>query len=258
MENFTKMRRSAIVSIFALSALAAHAQLNPLIQPPPSSVPPVPGPMEASAPPPGMDGPPPDAPVLIGTVEGDTYVSPTGIFKVPIPVLPSLGGVITDTQNVVTFQDAFNTHISIAAFKQDATQRWQLSFLGIKDYLQYFLNNFVLPDFAKSFPKVQLDTNGVYIKNFDGALIAFILLPGGSMFSSRIPHIADEAKPPVAKRGNMLFVKNGTIFVISTELAERVTEGSSYSQTSQQENDQLKERLVDIGNRIRFLAPAKP
>ena len=45
---------------------------------------------------------------LAGKIEGKSYVSPTGIFKVVIPVLPELGGEITDTPNVVTFQDDFN------------------------------------------------------------------------------------------------------------------------------------------------------
>jgi len=54
----------------------------------------------------------------------------------------------------------------------------------------------------------------------------------------------------------MFFVKNGTVFVITTELAERVTEGSTYNLTVAQENDLLKERLIDIGNKIRFLKPA--
>jgi hypothetical protein len=76
------------------------------------------------------------------------------------------------------------------------------------------------------------------------------------MFASRIPRMLEDDKPPVAKRGNMLFVRNGYVFVISTELAERVTEGSSYKQTPEQENDVLKERLIDIGNRMRFLKPA--
>ena len=54
----------------------------------------------------------------------------------------------------------------------------------------------------------------------------------------------------------MLFVKNGTVFVISTELAERVTEGSTYKQTPEQEDALLRDRLIDIANRIRFLKPA--
>ena len=51
---------------------------------------------------------------LEGKIEGKSYVSPTGTFKVVIPVLPELGGDITDTPNVVTFQDDFNVHVSIA------------------------------------------------------------------------------------------------------------------------------------------------
>ncbi len=78
-----------------------------------------------------------DAMPLLGRVDGRTYISPTGAFKVSIPVLPELGGNITDTENVVTFQDDFNTHISIAAFPQDATQRWEMSTRGLKDYLVY-------------------------------------------------------------------------------------------------------------------------
>jgi hypothetical protein len=70
---------------------------------------------------------------------------------VTIPVLAELGGSVTDTPNVVTFQDEFNTHVSIAAFPQDATQRWELSTRGLKDYLVYFFSNFVLPDFKQAF-----------------------------------------------------------------------------------------------------------
>jgi hypothetical protein len=237
MNPFPNMRFNALAPVLALAALAAQAQST-----------------EPAVPP--AEDPGQGASALIGTVDGDTYVSPTGTFRVPIPVLSALGGAITDTTNVVTFQDEFNTHISIAAFPQDATQRWQLSVLGTKDYLQNFLTSFVLPDFARSFPKIQLEKSGRFVPDFDGALIAYTLIPGGSMFASRIPHMADDDKPPVAKRGNMLFVKNGTVFVISTELAERVTEGSTYKQTPEQEDALLRDRLIDIANRIRFLKPA--
>ena len=97
-------------------------------------------------------------PALAGRVEGRTYVSPTGVFKVTIPVLAELGGSITDTANVVTFQDEFNTHVSIAAFSQDATQRWELSTRGLKDYLIYFFSNFVLADFKQTFEGAQIES----------------------------------------------------------------------------------------------------
>lgn len=236
MHSVKTMRLAAFVPLIALTVLTAQGQQTD------------------PAPPAGAPGS--GAGILRGTIDGDTYVSPTGVFKIPVPVLSGLGGMITDTANVVTFQDEINTHISIAAFPQDATQRWQQSVLGTKDYLQYFLTTFVLPDFALSFPKIQLEKGGRFISNFDGALVAYTLIPGGSMFASRTPRMVEDDKPPVAKRGNMLFVRSGYVFVISTELAERVTEGSSYKQTPEQEDDVLKERLIDIGNKMRFLKPA--
>lgn len=226
------MRLTALAPSLALIALAAQAQTAGPVAPPAE----------------GYTG-------LHGTIEKGIYISPTGSFKVPIPVLPALGGSITDTPNVVTFEDDYTTHISIAAFSQDATQRWQFSVLGTKDYLQYYLDNFFLPDFKRAFPQTELEKSGDFISNFDGALIAYTLLPGGSMFTSRVPRIAEDEKPPVAKRGNMFFVRNDTVYVITTELAERVTEGSTYKLTEQEENEVLKERLIDIANKIRFIKP---
>ena len=102
---------------------------------------------------------PPDAPdTLLGRVEGKSYVSPTGAFRVQIPVLPELGGRIVDTENVVTFQDDFNVLCTIAAFPMDATLRWELSTRGRKDYLAYFFANYVLPDFQHSFRGAQAES----------------------------------------------------------------------------------------------------
>ena len=193
-------------------------------------------------------------PALVGRVEGRTYISPTGVFRVSIPVLPELGGTITDTPNVVTFQDAFSTHVSIAAFPQDATQRWELSTRGLKDYLIYFFSNFVLGDFKQAFEGTQIESAKFSPGLLDGALITNILLPGGSMFADKIPQF-DDNRIPVAKRGNLLFVKNGSIFVISTELAERVIEGRTYSKTTAEEDELLRHRLNEIVDRIQFAKP---
>jgi len=190
-------------------------------------------------------------PGLAGRVEGKTYVSPTGVFKVTIPVLPELGGEINDTPNVVTFQDAFNTHVSIAAFQQDATQRWEMSTRGLKDYLVYFFANFVLPDFKQSFEGTQIESAKFNPAQLDGVLVTNILLPGGSMFADKVPQY-DDGRVAVAKRGNMLFVKNGYIFVISTELAERAIEGKAYKKTTAEEDDILRQRLNDIVDKIQF------
>lgn len=201
-----------------------------------------------------------DAGALQGRIEGRTYISPTGSFKITIPVLPELGGEVTDTPNVVTFQDDYNLHVSIAVFPQDATQRWELTTRGKKDYLTYFFGNFVLSDFRESFPGVKAES-ARYMPNFqEGALIAYLLLPGGSMFMNRVAVLGPRETLPVAKRGNLLFVKNGDIVLISTELAERVIEGSSYKKTTAEEDKILQQRLEEIVTKMEFLkpAPAKP
>jgi len=191
---------------------------------------------------------------LDGKIEGKTYVSPTGVFKVVIPVLPELGGDITDTPNVVTFQDDFNVHVSIAAFPQDATQRWELSTRGTKDYLIYFFSNFVLSDFKQTFEGVQIESAKFVPGLLDGSLLTYLLIPGGTMFGHRVAQLGSD-RVPVAKRGNLLFVRNGHIFVISMELAERVIEGRSYEKTTAEEDEILRTRLIDIVNKISFAKP---
>jgi hypothetical protein len=197
------------------------------------------------------------AQTLEGKVEGKTYISPTGMFKVVIPVLPELGGDITDTPNVVTFQDDFNVHVSIAAFPQDATQRWELSTRGLKDYLIYFFSNFVLSDFKQTFDGVQIESAKFVPSVMEGSLLTYLLVPGGTMFSDRMPP-PNVDKLPVAKRGNLLFVRNGHVFVISTELAERVLEGKSFNKTTEQEDEILRNRLIEIVSKITFAKPAEP
>jgi hypothetical protein len=191
---------------------------------------------------------------LEGKIEGKSYVSPTGVFKVVIPVLPELGGDITDTPNVVTFQDDFNVHVSIAAFPQDATQRWELSTRGLKDYLIYFFSNFVLSDFKQNFEGAQIESAKYIPSLLDGSLLTYLLIPGGTMFADRVPRLSAD-RIPVAKRGNLLFVRNGHIVVISIELAERVIEGRSYSKTTAEEDEILRNRLNDIVSKITFAKP---
>jgi hypothetical protein len=192
---------------------------------------------------------------LAGRVEGNLYYAANGAYRIEIPVLPELGGIITDTRDVVTFEDAYSTHVTIAAFPQDPTQRWQLSTRGPKDYLLYFFTDFVLKDFRNAFKDVKVESTGRYMPGvLDGAFIAYILLPGGSMFTSRLQVVDPNWKPPVAKRGNLLFVKHGFIFVISTEMAERVTEGRAYDKTSDEEDAILRDRLVELAGKIQVLA----
>jgi len=192
-----------------------------------------------------------------GRIEGRTYVSPTGLFKVTIPVLPELGGDLTDTPNVVTFQDDFNVHVSIAAFPQDATQRWENSTRGAKDYLVYFFSNFVLSDFRQNFEGVQIESAKFVPGVLDGSLLTYLLVPGGTMFPDRLPAVSSEVLP-VAKRGNLLFVRNEHVFVISIELAEKVIEGKSYGKSVAEQDEILRKRLLEMVDKITFLKPATP
>jgi hypothetical protein len=193
---------------------------------------------------------------LAGKIEGDTYVSATGEFKVPMLVLPELGGTITDTENVVTFHDDFNLHISIACFAQDAAQRWELDTRGRRDYLLYFFNEFVIADFERRFPGSRIESARFLPELQDGALIAYALLPGGSFYEDKNQILAAPANVPVtAKRGTLLFVRNRHIYILSTELAERATQRSTYRQTTEKEDAILSDRLVALVGRLSFTGP---
>lgn len=193
---------------------------------------------------------------LAGKVTGDTYVSATGEFSLPLPVLRELGGTITDTENVVTFTDSYNTHISIACFPQDALQRWELDTRGLREYLLYFFTDFVLADFSRRFPGSAIEGARFVPQLLDGALIAYALLPGGSYFEAAPGQLGPTAPAPVtAKRGTLLFVRNRHVYVLSTELAERATQRSSYVSTPEKENAQLSTRLTELATRLVFTAP---
>lgn len=191
--------------------------------------------------------------VLEGRLEGDNYISPTGEFKIPMPVLPELGGSIVDTQNVVTFSDNFSTHLSIACFQLDAAQKWELDTRGLRDYLLYFFTGFVLADFQSRFPKSTIESARFMPDLMGGTMITFALLPGGSYFEDK-NRVGEETlqDAATAKRGTLLFVRNRSIYVISTELAERATQRSTYSRTVEQENQLLTERLTALVGRFVF------
>lgn len=188
-----------------------------------------------------------------GVMDGDTYVSPTGQFRVRAPVLPELGGLISDTPNVVTFRDEFGTHVSIACFEFDATQRWEHDTRGLRDYLLYFFTEFVMPNFAARFPGSTIESARYLPDLLDGALVGYALLPGGSEFEAH-GHVLDGRPPdPVtAKRGTLLFVRHRYVYAVSTELAERATRRRSYNLTREQEDAQLSTRLVALVGRMSF------
>lgn len=195
------------------------------------------------------------ADTLVGRIEGNSYVSPTNSFRVTVPVLPELGGRVVDTNNVVTFQDDYNVLCTIAAFPMDASLRWELSTRGRKDYLAYFFANYVMPDFQQSFPGAEAESAKYAPSIADGALLVYVLLPGGSMFAHKLPFIGRTDSLPDAKRGNLLVVREGWTFVLSIELAERILERSTYKKTTAEEDEILRQRLIELLGKITFSTP---
>ena len=195
---------------------------------------------------------------LVGHIEGKSYVSPTGSFRVTIPVLPELGGRIVDTETVVTFQDDYNVLCTIAAFPMDATLRWELSTRGQKDYLAFFFANYVMPDFQENFRGARAESAKYAPGIANGALLVYVLLPGGSMFANKLSFIGPNETVPDAKRGNLVVVRDSWTYVVSIELAERILERATYHKTTAEEDDILRQRLVDLVNKIEFTKPPSP
>lgn len=205
--------------------------------------------------------PAPAAPVptLYGQEKNGFYTAPEKRFRVAIPVLPELGGQVHDTPNVVTFDDDVSVHASIACFPLDLSQRWELETRGRRDYLAYFYASFVFSEFERRYPGAANEPSLYTAELKDGALFVFTLLPGGSSFAARsqvVPAPADA--PLVAKRGTLLFVERDCIFILSLELAERITQRSTFEKTAAQENELLRERLLELVQRMQIPAPPAP
>jgi hypothetical protein len=77
------------------------------------------------------------------------------------------------------------------------------------------------------------------------------------MFPDRLPAVSNDVLP-VAKRGNLLFIRNEHVFVISIELAEKVIEGKSYGKNVAEQDEILRKRLLEMVDKITFLKPATP
>jgi len=198
---------------------------------------------------------------LVGRMEGEDYISANGEFRIRAPVLPELGGSIEDSETVVTFHDDFGTHVGIACFEMDATQRWELDTRGLRDYLLFFFNDVVMVNFTTRFPGSKVESARYLPELLDGALIAYSLLPGGSSFEHQTLVLGPAATGPVtAKRGTLVFVRHRHVYAVSIELAERATQRSTYRLTVEQEDEQLSGRLTALAKRMTFTRdqPRKP
>lgn len=196
---------------------------------------------------------------LYGEIRNGHYTAPEGRFRVPVPVLPELGGRTFDTEAVVTFTDEVSTHISIACFPLDMSNKWELETREIRDYLAYFFSEHVYSSFVQRYPGVATERSEFTADLRGGALFVFTLLPGGSAFEGKSTVIDGAApSPAVAKRGTLLFVDHGCIFIVSTELAERVTQRSAFHKSADEENGILRTRLIQLAHRLQVPAPRPP
>lgn len=192
---------------------------------------------------------------LYGTIENNRYTPPSGEFTVTLPVQPEMGGSVTDTPQVVTFQDQLSLHASIACFALDSAQLREEEMRGRRDYLTWFFAQHVQPQFRQRYEGASIESARFMPEVLKGALMVFNLLPGGSMLGERVP-LLDDGKPPVAKRGNLLFVHHKHLYVVSLELAEKSLNASAFDWPVAQQDEVLRQRLMELVGRMEFSPPA--
>jgi len=114
----------------------------------------------------------------------------------------------------------------------------------------------VMPDFQQSFPGARAESAKFVPSLANGSLLVYTLLPGGSMFINKLTFVGPDDKLPEAKRGNLVFVREGWIFVLSMELAERITERTTYHKTTAEEDEFLRQKLIDLYGKLEFTKAA--
>jgi len=201
-----------------------------------------------------QDDPSSEPPALIGQIdENNTYISPGGFYRIQIPVLAELDGTVQDTAVTATFRDPYGVHISIGCLPLNAEYSAELEKRGRKDFLSWLFSQQVQPEYVKAFPGTKAESAKYLSTTQDGALLVMNLLPGGSAFRDRI--ILVEGEPlPVAKRGSLVFLNQGRIFIITTELYERVLKRDTFKKTPDEEDAILRKRLMDLLAKMTFPA----
>lgn len=194
---------------------------------------------------------------LLGKIEEGRYHSPTGAFNVAIPALGGERPVVMDNPEIVVFKDNVRILVTIAAFRMPPLQKWELETTSAREYLIKFFRDYVMADYVEAFPESTVQSARLISDLEGGTLLVYTLHPGGSAFEvDLIDKKTAEANPPVALRGNLLFCRGEHVLVIATELAERVTESSTYVNDAATEDRILRERLLDIHSQMQFAQAA--
>lgn len=199
-----------------------------------------------------IEGPAPaTAPRLLGRIDGERYIAPGDTYSVPVPVLHGDNATVIDNGEIVVFKDKVATLLTIAAFRMPPVARWEYETTPPKDYLIAFFRDNILRDYAHEFPGSNIESARFLPEIFGGALVAFTLLPDGSVFTPATPR-APTAPPLIAKRGHFVFVRDGRVFVVAVELAERVTRSEGPALSIAEEDQVLFDRLVTVLTAMRF------
>jgi hypothetical protein len=244
------LRFLALSSLLAAGTVLHSETAAPAATQPPSGS----APAVAKAP---AESAPAPARKLFGRVEGERYHAPGDVYSVAVPVFHGTDAVIMDTPEIVVFKDKVSTLLTIAAFKMPDIAKLQFEGMEPREYLIAFFRDNILRDYRHEFPESTIESARFLPDIFAGAMVSFTLMPGGSAFAPPGP-ANPAAKPPVAKRGHLVFVRNGTIYVVAIELAERVTQPATYKLTTQEEDRLLFDRLVTVLGALRYGPDVKP
>jgi hypothetical protein len=190
---------------------------------------------------------------LRGRIVEDRYYSATNAFDIVIPVMVGEDTLILDTEEIVVFRDGVRTMLTIAAIHLDPLAKWELDTTSRREYLIRFFRENVLANYTETFPGSTVESARLIGDLEKGALMVNTLHPNGSAFETD-PIVRNDpaTPPPVAKRGNLLFCHGDFIYVISTELADRVTEMSTYSTDTETEDRILRDRLLAVHEQLHF------
>lgn len=190
---------------------------------------------------------------LVGRIAEGRYTPPDGAYSVPVPALRGDGAAIMDTPEIVVFKDRISALLTIAAFRMPPAARWEYETSEAQEYLVSFFRDNILRDYRHEFPETSVESVRFLPDYSGGALLAFTLLPGGSAFALDPADAAGpEPAPAIAKRGHLIFVRDRHIYVLATELAERITKRSIYSLGTANEDQLLFDRLIAIVTSMDF------
>ena len=177
---------------------------------------------------------------LQGKIEDTIYISAKGKFKVPIPVNKQWGGMIQDTPQAVSFTDDFGRLYRIECSNSET---YKLQAIEKKSYLQEFLNGFYLPQTVFHYrPSARIIEEYYIVDLLDGAYFCIVNIPEGSITvssSDRKNYTQHEAR-----RGLLLFIIKNRIYIVSSDVGEKLSK--------EDETRQIKKQLIDFTKTIIF------